>query len=46
MLGLVPSLPRDEAFDAMRELSDTLFAGPDAAKGMAAFAEKRTVVWD
>jgi len=46
MLGLVPSLPRDDAFVAMRELSDTLFAGPDAAKGMAAFAEKRTVVWE
>jgi enoyl-CoA hydratase len=46
MLGLVPSLARDEAFDAMRELSDDLFAGPDAAKGMAAFAEKRSVVWD
>ena len=30
----------------MRALSDELFAGPDAAKGMAAFAEKRTVVWD
>ena len=46
MLGLVPSLPRDEAFEAMRDLSDELFAGPDAAKGMAAFAEKRSVVWD
>ena len=46
MLGLVPSIPRDEAFETMRELSDELFAGPDAAKGMAAFAEKRSVVWD
>ena len=46
MLRLVPTLPRDEAFDKMRALSDELFAGPDAAKGMAAFAEKRTVDWD
>ena len=34
--------PATTAFEAMRELSDTLFRGPDAAKGMAAFAEKRT----
>ena len=46
MLGRVPTLPRDEAFEAMRALSDELFQGPDAAKGMAAFAEKRTPVWD
>ena len=46
MLRVVPTLPRDEAFESMRELSDELFAGPDAAKGMAAFAEKRTAVWD
>jgi len=46
MLGVVPSMPRDAAFEAMRELSDTLFRGPDAAKGMAAFAEKRSPVWD
>lgn len=46
LLGLVPTLPRDEAFEAMRALSDELFQGPDAAKGMAAFAEKRTPVWD
>ena len=46
LLGLVPTLQRDEAFEAMRALSDELFQGPDAAKGMAAFAEKRTPVWD
>ena len=46
MLRLVPTLPRDEAFQSMRELSDELFAGPDAAKGMTVFAEKRSVVWD
>ena len=32
---------RREAFERMRALSDELFAGPDAAEGMAAFAEKR-----
>ena len=41
LLRLVPGLDRDEAFDRMRALSDELFAGPDAAEGMAAFAEKR-----
>jgi enoyl-CoA hydratase len=45
MLRIVPTLGRDNAFDAMRTLSDEMFAGPDAAKGMAAFAEKRTVDW-
>ena len=35
---------RDEAFERMRALSDELFAGPDAAEGMAAFAEKRPPV--
>jgi len=46
LLGRVPTLPREDAFAAMRALSDELFQGPDAAKGMAAFAEKRTPVWD
>jgi len=46
LLHTVPTLDRPEAFEAMRALSDELFAGPDAAKGMAAFAEKRTPVWD
>ena len=45
MLRLVPTLPRDEAFARMRALSDELFAGPDAAEGMAAFAEKRPASW-
>lgn len=45
MLRLVPTLERDEAFTRMRALSDELFAGPDAAEGMAAFAEKRPPSW-
>ena len=45
MLRAVPDLPRDEAFERMRALSDELFAGPDAAEGMAAFAEKRPPAW-
>ncbi len=46
LLHSVPTMDRPAAFEAMRALSDELFAGPDAAKGMAAFAEKRTVIWD
>ena len=46
LLHTVPAMDRSAAFEAMRALSDELFAGPDAAKGMAAFAEKRTVIWD
>ncbi len=45
MLRRVPDLPRDDAFDEMRELSERLFSGPDAAEGMAAFAEKRRPNW-
>lgn len=45
LLSTVPALGRDEAFDAMRALSDRLFAGPHAAEGMAAFREKRPPVW-
>jgi enoyl-CoA hydratase/carnithine racemase len=45
MLAEVPALGRDEAFDRMRDLSDELFAGPDAAEGMAAFAERRPPRW-
>jgi enoyl-CoA hydratase/carnithine racemase len=44
-LRLVPTLPRDEAFERMRTLSDELFSGPDGAEGMAAFAEKRPPRW-
>jgi methylglutaconyl-CoA hydratase len=45
MLRVVPTLPRDEAFERMRALSDELFSGPDGAEGMAAFAEKRKPSW-
>jgi len=45
VLGRVPTLDLDTAFDEMRRLSDELFRGPDAAEGMAAFREKRPPVW-
>ena len=45
LLREVPLMERDEAFERMRALSDELFAGPDAAEGMAAFAEKRPPTW-
>ena len=45
ILREVPALSRDEAFERMRALSDELFAGPDAAEGMAVFAEKREPRW-
>jgi len=46
LLRTVPTLDRDEAFARMRALSDELFAGPDAAVGMAAFREKRRPDWN
>jgi methylglutaconyl-CoA hydratase len=45
MLRSVPTLERDDAFERMRVLTDELFSGPDAAEGMAAFAEKRPPRW-
>ena len=45
LLHRVPTLPVSTAFAEMRALSDELFAGPDAAEGMAAFREKRPPVW-
>jgi methylglutaconyl-CoA hydratase len=45
LLREVPEMERDEAFERMRRLSDELFAGPEAAEGMAAFAEKRPPSW-
>ena len=45
LLRTVPTMERDEAFENMRRLSDVLFQSPDAAEGMAAFAEKRPPSW-
>ena len=46
MMRTVPTMDRDDAFAAMRALSDELFQGPDAAEGMAAFREKRLPAWN
>ena len=45
MMRVVPGLPRDEAFEQMRVLSDELFSSADGAEGMASFAEKRKPRW-
>ena len=45
MMRVVPGLPRDEAFEQMRVLSDELFSSDDGAEGMASFAEKRKPRW-
>lgn len=45
MLRSVPGMDRDTAFRTMASLSDELFKGPDAARGMRAFREKRSVDW-
>jgi enoyl-CoA hydratase/carnithine racemase len=45
ILDRVANVDRSIAFDEMRALSDELFAGPDAAEGMAAFREKRSPIW-
>jgi len=45
ILRTVPTLERDAAFEQMRQLSERLFSGPDAAEGMAAFEEKRRPAW-
>ena len=45
ILREVPAMKRDDAFSAMRQLSDELFGGPDAREGMAAFRDKRDPVW-
>ena len=45
VLHSVATMERGAAFAAMAELSNDLFNGPDAAEGMAAFAEKRPPNW-
>jgi enoyl-CoA hydratase/carnithine racemase len=45
LLRRVPTLDRGTAFAEMRSLSDELFAGADAAEGMAAFREQRRPEW-
>ena len=45
LLHRVPTLDRSTAFAEMQALSEELFQGPDAAEGMAAFADKRAPVW-
>jgi enoyl-CoA hydratase/carnithine racemase len=45
LLHSVADMERDAAFEAMATLSNDLFNGPDAAEGMAAFAEKRLPNW-
>jgi methylglutaconyl-CoA hydratase len=45
ILREVPGLPRDEAFERMRHLSDELFRSPEAAEGMRAFSEHRPPTW-
>jgi enoyl-CoA hydratase len=45
LLHRVPTLERDAAMREMTALSNELFAGPDAAEGMAAFRAKRLPSW-
>lgn len=45
LLRRVPTLPRPEAYEEMRRLSEALFQSADAAEGMAAFREKRKPAW-
>lgn len=45
LLHTVASMDRTIAFEAMAALSNRLFESPDAAEGMAAFAERRTPNW-
>jgi enoyl-CoA hydratase/carnithine racemase len=45
LLTTVPRTDRTAAFQAMAALSNELFSSPEAAEGMAAFAEKRTPRW-
>ncbi|HEY4334000.1 MAG TPA: enoyl-CoA hydratase-related protein [Ilumatobacteraceae bacterium] len=45
LLRAVPDMAVDEAFAAMQQLSEEMFAGAEAAEGMDAFLAKRTPSW-
>jgi enoyl-CoA hydratase/carnithine racemase len=45
MMQIVPGLDRDQAFEQMQLLSETLFQSADAQEGMTAFKEKRAPRW-
>lgn len=45
VLNTVATMERSDAYAAMAQLSNELFNGPDAAEGMAAFADKRSPSW-
>jgi enoyl-CoA hydratase/carnithine racemase len=45
ILRRVATLERDAAYEEMRALSESMFLGPDAVEGMAAFRERRTPAW-
>mgnify|MGYP001546822889 FL=1 len=45
VLHTVADMDRSSAFDAMATLSNEMFNSPEAAEGMAAFAEKRPPSW-
>jgi methylglutaconyl-CoA hydratase len=45
VLHSVAAMERNAAFESMAVLSNEMFNGPDAAEGMAAFAEKRRPSW-
>lgn len=44
-LWSLAAMKRTDALAAMKVLSETLFAGPDAQEGMRAFADKRPPSW-
>ena len=46
LLRTVPGQSRSETFADMARLSNDLFAGPDAQRGMQAFREKRRPDWN
>jgi len=45
LLARVPSMGRDDAFAWTKSLSESLFASPEAAAGIAAFRDRRPPPW-